>query len=121
MAAFIEKAAAELGLRNVSVEPVRAEEAGGFGSYDAATARALGSLPLVLEYAAPLLREAQRKSRETGMRKDWSMGAAPPVPRRPLAGAPQQTSGPRRSSGFRNPRGSRSRKASFAGRAAVIS
>ena len=56
-AAFIEKAAAELGLRNVSVEPVRAEEAEGLGSYDAVTARALGSLPLVLEYAAPLLRE----------------------------------------------------------------
>ena len=55
--AFIEKAAADMGLTNVSVEPVRAEEAEGLGSYDAVTARALGSLPLVLEYAAPLLRE----------------------------------------------------------------
>ncbi len=54
-AAFIEKAAAELGLENVSVEPARAEEAEGRGSYDAVTARALGSLPLVLEYSAPLL------------------------------------------------------------------
>ena len=56
-AAFIEKAAAELGLENVSVAPVRAEEAEGLGSYDAVTARALGSLPLVLEYSAPLLRD----------------------------------------------------------------
>lgn len=55
-AAFIEAAAVDLGLGNVTVEAVRAEEVRGLGGYDVVTARALGSLPLVLEYAAPLLR-----------------------------------------------------------------
>jgi 16S rRNA (guanine527-N7)-methyltransferase len=51
-------AAAELSTRARAV-PVRAEEwAGGAGrgAYDAVTARALAALPVILEYAAPLLR-----------------------------------------------------------------
>ena len=54
-AAFIERTAQELGLANVEVLPVRAEEAPVDPGFDVVTARALGSLPLVLEYAAPLL------------------------------------------------------------------
>lgn len=52
---FIEQTAAELGLDNVEVLAVRAEEAPATPGFDVVTARALGSLPLVLEYAAPLL------------------------------------------------------------------
>lgn len=52
---FIERTAAELGLDNVEVMAVRAEEAPATPGFDVVTARALGSLPLVLEYAAPLL------------------------------------------------------------------
>lgn len=55
-ASFISSAAADLDLPNVDVEPVRAEEVGTEPGFDVVTARALGSLPLVLEYAAPLLR-----------------------------------------------------------------
>jgi 16S rRNA (guanine527-N7)-methyltransferase len=54
-AAFIERTAAELGLDNVEVMAVRAEEAPVTPGFDVVTARALGSLPLVLEYAAPIL------------------------------------------------------------------
>lgn len=54
-ASFIERCAANLGLGNVTVEPVRAEELGRTAGFDAVTSRALGSLPLVLEYSAPLL------------------------------------------------------------------
>lgn len=57
--ATIERLAAAAGLANASVLRVRAEEwaAGeGRGAYDAVTARALASLPVLAEYAAPLLR-----------------------------------------------------------------
>lgn len=54
-AGFIESTARELGLGNVEVLPVRAEEAQADTGFDVVTARALGPLPLVLEYAAPLL------------------------------------------------------------------
>jgi 16S rRNA (guanine527-N7)-methyltransferase len=57
---LIERLAAAAGLeRRTRALPVRAEEhARGpdAGSYDAATARALASLPAICEYAAPLLR-----------------------------------------------------------------
>ena len=44
------------GLANVSVVHARAEEwAEGLGAHDLVTARALAALPVVLEYAAPLL------------------------------------------------------------------
>ena len=54
-AAFIERTALELGLANVGVLADRAEEVTADPGFDVVTARALGSLPLVLEYAAPLL------------------------------------------------------------------
>ena len=56
----IRRLAAAAGVTNARALPERAEElAAGEGreAYEAVTARALGSLPLVLEYAAPLLRE----------------------------------------------------------------
>jgi 16S rRNA (guanine527-N7)-methyltransferase len=53
---FIRAAAAAAGLANVEVVPSRAEEwRAGIGARDLVTARALGPLPVVLEYAAPLL------------------------------------------------------------------
>ncbi len=56
-AAFIRSAAAGLRLANVRVQAVRAESwTAGLGACDVVTARALGPLSLLLEYAAPLLR-----------------------------------------------------------------
>ena len=53
---YLEKAAE--GLPNVSVVHARAEEwRDGLGAHDLITARALAALPVVLEYAAPLLEE----------------------------------------------------------------
>jgi 16S rRNA (guanine527-N7)-methyltransferase len=54
---FIERAARAMGLRNATVVCTRAEEWGeGIGAHDAVTARALAPQPVVLEYAAPLMR-----------------------------------------------------------------
>ncbi len=53
---FITRAAAAAGLENVEVIRARAESwEGGAEGADLVTARALGPLPVVLEYAAPLL------------------------------------------------------------------
>ena len=58
-AGFLERATADLGLENVAVVPSRAEGwTEGMGRQDVVTARALASLPVLLEYAAPLLRDA---------------------------------------------------------------
>jgi 16S rRNA (guanine527-N7)-methyltransferase len=57
--AVIERLAAATGIANTRVVRARVEEWGageGREAYDAATARALAPLPVVLEYAAPLLR-----------------------------------------------------------------
>ncbi|HEX8103441.1 MAG TPA: 16S rRNA (guanine(527)-N(7))-methyltransferase RsmG [Solirubrobacteraceae bacterium] len=55
--AFIERAAEAMSLANVTVVAARAEEwPGGVGRCDVVCARALAALPVVLEYAAPLLR-----------------------------------------------------------------
>jgi 16S rRNA (guanine527-N7)-methyltransferase len=51
---FIERAAAECGLSNVTVRNARAEDLPP-GGFDLVTARALAALPVVAEYAAPLL------------------------------------------------------------------
>jgi 16S rRNA (guanine527-N7)-methyltransferase len=54
---FLRRAALVCGLPNVTVENVRAEAwPAGLGRHDLVTARALASLPVVAEYAAPLLR-----------------------------------------------------------------
>jgi 16S rRNA (guanine527-N7)-methyltransferase len=57
---LIERLAAAAGVENAHALPLRAEElAAGEGrdAYGAVTARALASLPILVEYAAPLLRE----------------------------------------------------------------
>jgi 16S rRNA (guanine527-N7)-methyltransferase len=54
---FIARTAAACGLTNVTVAAARVEElAVGRGAFDLVTARALAPLPVVAEYAAPLLR-----------------------------------------------------------------
>lgn len=54
--AFIERAVAACGLGNVSVVHARAEAwPDGLGRFDLVTARALASLEVLVEYAAPLL------------------------------------------------------------------
>jgi 16S rRNA (guanine527-N7)-methyltransferase len=56
--AFMERCIEEMGLPNASVVVARAEEwRDGIGTCDVVTARALASLNVVAEYAAPLLRE----------------------------------------------------------------
>jgi len=55
---YLEKAVAVSGLENVDVVHARAEEwPAGLGAHDAVVARALASLPVLCEYAAPLLVE----------------------------------------------------------------
>lgn len=55
--AFLERAATAAGFANAEVVCDRAESwAAGRGAMDVVTARALASLPVLLEYAAPLLR-----------------------------------------------------------------
>ena len=54
--AFLARAAAEIGLANVQVVNARAEAwPGGIGAQDLVVARALAPLPVLVEYAAPLL------------------------------------------------------------------
>jgi 16S rRNA (guanine527-N7)-methyltransferase len=56
--AFMERCIAGMGLTNASVAVARAEDwREGIGACDVVTARALASLNVVAEYAAPLLRE----------------------------------------------------------------
>jgi 16S rRNA (guanine527-N7)-methyltransferase len=56
--AFLEATVQDLGLGNVEVVCARAESWGdGLGGCDVVCARALASLPVLCEYAAPLLRE----------------------------------------------------------------
>ena len=55
---YLERAVETGGLTNVTVVHARAEEwRVGFGANDLVTARALAALPVILEYAAPLLAE----------------------------------------------------------------
>jgi 16S rRNA (guanine527-N7)-methyltransferase len=54
-ASFVAELAASAQLDNVEVAATRAEEAA--GKHDVVTARALAELPVVLEYAAPLLHQ----------------------------------------------------------------
>jgi 16S rRNA (guanine527-N7)-methyltransferase len=55
--AFIDRVAAAMALDNVEVVPARAEAwADGLDACDVVTTRALAALPVLLEYAAPLLR-----------------------------------------------------------------
>ena len=75
-AAFIDRAISALNLENARVLSIRAEEAGRSAlreSFDAGLARAVGSMPEVLEYSLPLLRAGghillQRGRRQAGDR-----------------------------------------------------
>ena len=61
--AFLAGAAAELGLANVEVVNARAEAwPDGVGAHDLVVARALAPLPVLVEYAAPLLAIGGRRS-----------------------------------------------------------
>jgi 16S rRNA (guanine527-N7)-methyltransferase len=97
---FIERAADACGLDNVAVVNARAEEwREGLDRCDLITARALGPLDVVVEYAAPLLRVGGtlvvwRGARDAdaeaaGERAAARLGLAPeePLPVRPYAGA----------------------------------
>jgi 16S rRNA (guanine527-N7)-methyltransferase len=58
---YLERAAEAAGLENVSVVHARAEDwPEGIGAHDLVTARALAALPVLCEYAAPLLAEGGR-------------------------------------------------------------
>jgi 16S rRNA (guanine527-N7)-methyltransferase len=53
---YLDRVVAAAGLQNVEVVHARAEQwAGGLGTQDVVTARALAALPVLCEYAAPLL------------------------------------------------------------------
>jgi 16S rRNA (guanine527-N7)-methyltransferase len=68
---YLERAVAEAGLGNVTVVHARAEDwPEGLGVHDLVTARALAALPVLCEYAAPLLAEG-------GHLVAWK-GAVPP-------------------------------------------
>jgi 16S rRNA (guanine527-N7)-methyltransferase len=54
---FLERAISALSLTNAAVVCARAEELGADAAFDVVTARALASLPVLCEYAAPLLEQ----------------------------------------------------------------
>lgn len=55
-ASFLEHAVSEIGLTNVAIVAARAEQwSDGLGTQQIVTARAVASLPVLLEYASPLL------------------------------------------------------------------
>jgi 16S rRNA (guanine527-N7)-methyltransferase len=85
---FIVRTAQAMGLTNVEVIPLRVEEwAAGEGTIDVVTARALAPLPVLVEYAAPLLREgghlvawkgpADREEETAGTQAAELVGLAP--------------------------------------------
>jgi len=79
--AWLERAVAAMGLRNAEVINARAEDwPDGVGAQDLVTARALASLNVLVEYAAPLLAEggalvAWKGRREAGEEADGSAAA----------------------------------------------
>jgi 16S rRNA (guanine527-N7)-methyltransferase len=78
---FLERAVADLGLENVAVVTSRAEGwVEGMGRQDVVTARALASLPVLLEYASPLLHDdgvlvAWKGRRDAGEEADGAAAA----------------------------------------------
>ena len=101
---YLERAAAEAGLANVAVVHARAEAwPDGIGAHDLVTARALAALPVLCEYAAPLLEEGGAlvawkgavgaAELADGTAAAEILGLAPSEPRRvvPYAGARDHT------------------------------
>lgn len=79
--AFLARAVAELGLANAEVVNARAESwPAGIGGHDLVTARAVAALPVLIEYAAPLLSPAGAlvawKGRVTGAEEGDGRAAA---------------------------------------------
>jgi len=80
--AFLERAARAMGLSNVDVVAMRAEEwDAGIGRCDLVTARAVAPLNVLVEYAAPLLAEggalvAWKGRRDAGEEHDGAAAAA---------------------------------------------
>ena len=94
---YLERAVEVGGLANVTVVNARAEAwPEGIGVHDLVTARALGALPVILEYAAPLLADG-------GHVVAWKGAVA--EPRRPRGPSPR-----RRSSASSRSRSSPSRR-----------
>lgn len=79
-AEFIGGCIAALGLSNASVIQQRAETLGQDaehrGKYDAAVSRAVGAMPLVLEYSLPLVREGGRVLAMKGPRVEQELEAS---------------------------------------------
>jgi len=77
---FLQESSAELGLDNVQVWGCRAEEAGRSaelrGLFDRVTARRLAALPVLLEYALPLLRVGGRGVFAKGIGGDEELAEA---------------------------------------------
>jgi 16S rRNA (guanine527-N7)-methyltransferase len=79
---FLSRAIGVVGLENVEVVHARAEEwVDGTEACDVVTARALAALPVVVEYAAPLLRDggvlvAWKGRRDEGEERDGAAAAA---------------------------------------------
>jgi 16S rRNA (guanine527-N7)-methyltransferase len=103
-ATFIAETAEAMGLANVAVAAVRAEEwKDGVGACDVVCARALASLAVVEEYAAPLLRVggtlvAWKGAVETAEARDAAAAAealglvgSPPVPVVPYRGSERRS------------------------------
>ena len=78
--AFLRAVVEELGLDRVTVVHARAEEAGRMpalrGSFDLVVARALAAMPILVEYALPLLREGGVLASPKGSRGDEELTAA---------------------------------------------
>jgi 16S rRNA (guanine527-N7)-methyltransferase len=103
-AAFIAETAEAMGLENLAVAAVRAEEwTDGLGACDVVCARALASLAVVEEYAAPLLRvggmlvawkgaveetEARDAAAAAGV---LGLAASPPMPVAPYRGSERRS------------------------------
>jgi 16S rRNA (guanine527-N7)-methyltransferase len=98
--AFIARAASICGLANVHVVNARAEAwKDGLGRHELVTVRALASLPVVAEYAAPLLRlggslvvwrgrrEADEEAAAARAAEELGLEPSAPVPVRPYPGA----------------------------------
>ncbi|MHB1390304.1 MAG: 16S rRNA (guanine(527)-N(7))-methyltransferase RsmG [Thermoleophilia bacterium] len=77
--AFISRCIDVLGLKNATVLPQRAEEVAGSQlreTFDLALARAVGSLPEILEYALPLLKLGGHALLQRGARESRDLHAA---------------------------------------------
>ncbi|MQC18690.1 MAG: 16S rRNA (guanine(527)-N(7))-methyltransferase RsmG, partial [Chloroflexi bacterium] len=78
--AFLRAVAAELGLGRVTVVHARAEEAGRMpvlrASFDVVVARALAAMPVLVEYALPLLCEGGALATPKGSRGDEELSEA---------------------------------------------